>query len=92
VPLGSFKNPVPPTVTLPFNVWSGAICELTILPVIAVLEISNALFDAPVITPLLSNVNEMVLAEPPTVTDVILFDTWNKEGETFVNATMCSLY
>jgi hypothetical protein len=62
------------------------------LPVIAVLEISKALFDAPVITPLLSNVNEMVLAEPPTVTDVILFDTWNKEGETFVSDTMCSLY
>ena len=62
------------------------------LPVIAVFATLTALFDAPVITPLLSNVNEMVLAEPPTVTDVILFDTWNKEGETLVNATMCSLY
>jgi hypothetical protein len=45
-----------------------------------------------VITPLASNVNEMVLAEPPTVTEVILFDVANKDGETRVRATLCSLY
>jgi len=69
-----------------------AICELIMLPVIAVFATLTALFDAPVIIPLLSNVNEMVLAEPPTVTDVILFVVANREGETFVNATLYSLY
>jgi hypothetical protein len=56
------------------------------LPVIAVFATLTALFDADVITPLASNVNEMVLAEPPTVTDVILFDTWNNAGDTRVSA------
>ena len=51
------------------------ICAASIRPVICVFATLNALFYAPVITPLLSNVNETVLAEPPTVTDVILFDT-----------------
>jgi hypothetical protein len=60
--------------------------------VIAVFATLNALFDAPVITPLLSNVNEMVLAEPPTVTDVILFDVANNAGDTRVKDTIESYY
>jgi hypothetical protein len=60
--------------------------------VIAVLATLNALFDAPVITPLLSNVNEMVLADPPTVTDVMLFDVANNAGDTRVKDNLCSLY
>jgi hypothetical protein len=60
--------------------------------VIAVFATLTALFDADVITPLASNVNEMVLAEPPTVTEVILFPVPNNAGATLVNATLCSLY
>jgi len=51
-----------------------------------------ALFVADVITPLPSNVNETVLAEPPTVVEITLFDVANKDGDTRVNATLCSLY
>jgi hypothetical protein len=43
-------------------------------------------------TPLPSNVNETVLAEPPTVVEVTLFDAANNAGVTLVNATLCSLY
>jgi len=68
------------------------ICELIMLPVIAVFATLTALFVADVITPLPSNVNEMVLAEPPTVTEVILFPVPNNAGATLVNATLCSLY
>ncbi len=68
------------------------ICELIMLPVIAVFATLTALFDAPVITPLASNVNEMVLAEPPTVTEVILFDVANKAGDTRVKDTIESYY
>jgi hypothetical protein len=54
--------------------------------------VSIVLLDAAIITPLSSNVSEILVVELPSVVEVTLFATWIKTGETLVRDIIVYLF